>query len=263
MGRSPPPSAKDTKGRFMSEKHATWTRTRIGRDRVHWVAYDDRQGAEDRIILGQGYAPSLREADLAARAALAECGVYGGRRVPTGPGRVARPPRDKTAARSGGSASASPPRREYLYTRHEGERDGDQRVAAHLIVAKTATKVRVTRPSCGPDQLGTDDENWDGVTSVIALDRAPLERDGSAYAKSYPGPEFYVSREKALGDTGWDRGKALRVLGIQAPCTRNDIKEAYRLRSLEVHPDRGGQPGDFRAVEDAYRRLLGEAEGTS
>ena len=38
----------------MAEKYPTWTRKRVGRNRVHWVAYDDRAGAEDRTIVDQG-----------------------------------------------------------------------------------------------------------------------------------------------------------------------------------------------------------------
>ena len=53
----------------MSEKHPAWTRTRVGRNRVHWVAYDDRADSEDRRVVDQGYATSLLEADDAARAA--------------------------------------------------------------------------------------------------------------------------------------------------------------------------------------------------
>ena len=33
----------------MAEKHPTWTRTRVGRNRVHWVAYDDRSESGDRV----------------------------------------------------------------------------------------------------------------------------------------------------------------------------------------------------------------------
>jgi len=243
----------------MSEKHPVWTRARVGRDRVYWVAYDDRVGAEDRRVVAQGHAASLPEADAAARSALAEAGMYGARRVPTGLGPSARGDRDKAR----GPAPAGPgrvPPRSYLYTRLQGDPDGGTVIAAHLILGKTAKKVHVTRQSCGPDQLGTDDEGWDRDKHAIALDRARLERDGSAYSVSYPSSEFYASREEAMGGSASEGRAALAILRIEAPCTLEDIKAAYRRRALEVHPDRGGAPGDFRAVEDAYRRLLREAQ---
>ena len=243
----------------MPEKHPVWTRTRIGRDRVHWVAYDDLPGAEGRVTVAQGYAATLREADVAARAALADAGIFGSRRAPARPGLGSRGDREK-ARRPDAPATGRAPRREYLYTRREGDQEGDHFIAAHLVIARTPTKVRVSRQSCGPDQIGTDDEQWEAVGPAIALDRARLQKDGQDYSKGYPDSAFYASRERARGDSGWDGRAALAILGIEPPCTVEDIKTAYRLRSLQVHPDRGGDAGDFRAVEDAYRRLLREAQ---
>ncbi len=118
----------------------------------------------------------------------------------------------------------------------------------------------MTRQSCGPDQLGTEDERWDKASHAVAIDRARLERDGSAYSVGYPGSDFYMSREAALGDSPGDGRAAFLALGLKAPCTIEGIKAAYRRRAFEVHPDRGGTPDDFQAVEDAYRRLLREAQ---
>ncbi|WP_435021459.1 J domain-containing protein [Tundrisphaera sp. TA3] len=242
----------------MGEKHPVWTRTRVGRDRVHWVAYDDVAGAEGRITIAQGYAPSLKEADVAAREALAEAGIYGSRRASTASRRVAPPKRDNPAPAAGASGGREP-RREYLYTRRAGDHEGETFVAAHLVLSKTAKKVRVGRRSCGPDQIGTEDEDWEGLNPTVALDRARLEREGSAYSVGYPDSEFYTTRARAMGDTGSDARPAFRALGLEPPCSLDDIKAAYRIRALSVHPDRGGNPAEFHAVEAAYRRLLREA----
>jgi hypothetical protein len=231
----------------MSEKHPSWTRTRAGRNRVHWVAYDDGPGAEERGIVDQGYSASLAEADSAARAALAAAGMYQARRQPAG----FRPPaRVQEKARP----------REYLYSRRDAEQDEEPVVAAHLVVKKTATRVYVTRRSCGPDQIGTEDETWEPDERAIPLDRAGLKRDGSVASKTYRLSDFYVTREAALGGSSRRSHAALGILGIGPPCSVADIKAAYRLRALEVHPDRGGNPGDFQAVEAAYRQLLREAQ---
>jgi hypothetical protein len=244
----------------MSEKHPAWTRTRVGRNRVHWVAYDDRADSEDRRIVDQGYAASLPEADTAARAALATAGMYQARRLSRGPGSFKRADRDKAHAPSRPASSVRARPREYLYTRQPSDEDDGPLIAAHLVIKKTAKRVYVTRKSCGPDQIGTEDESWGLDERTIALDRARLERDGSVYSGSHRHSDFYATRDAAIGDEPRGAQAAFRVLGLRAPCTLDDIKAAYRRRALEVHPDRGGAPTDFQAVEAAYRRLLREAQ---
>ena len=51
-----------------SEKHPTWLRRRLGKNRVMWVAFDDKLDAPDKHEIARGYAPSLHEADVAASA---------------------------------------------------------------------------------------------------------------------------------------------------------------------------------------------------
>ncbi len=243
----------------MFEKHPTWTRTRVGRDRVHWVAYDDRPDAEGVRTVDQGYAASLVEADAAARSALAAEGMFRARRTSKGFGLAARRGSDQAQPSKRPAKVERPRPREYLYTRHDADQPDGLLIAAHLVLKKTARKVYVTRRSCGPDQLGTEDESWGPNEPALPLDRVQLEREGSAFAKGYRQSDFYATREGATGDLGDRRDKALKDLGITAPCTIQEIKEAYRLRAFEVHPDRGGGPSDFQAVESAYRRLLREA----
>jgi hypothetical protein len=243
----------------MPEKHPTWTRTRVGRNRVHWVAYDDRSESGERVVVDQGYAASLAEADTAARAALAAAGMYQARRLSKGFGQAARVDRDREKTPRPARPGRVQPR-EYLYTRHHVDQDDAPLIAAHRVVKKTARRVYVTRRSIGPDQIGTEDETWEPDERAIALDRAKLEHDGSVYSGSHPQSDFYASREAALGESS-DLGRvAFDLLEIRSPCTVEDIKTAYRRRALEVHPDRGGSPGDFQAVEAAYRRLLREAQ---
>ena len=45
-------------------------------------------------------------------------------------------------------------------------------------------------------------------------------------------------------------------LGLPPHATIGDIKRAYRLRALEVHPDRGGSDEAFRALHEAYEAAL-------
>jgi hypothetical protein len=150
--------------------------------------------------------------------------------------------------------------REYLYTRLHSEQEETPLIAAHLVVKKTAKRVYVTRRTIGPDQIGSDDENWTLDEKTIPLDRLRLERDGSVYSSSHRHSDFYGTRDAALGERLESGPGAFAVLKLRPPCTIEDIKNAYRTRAKEVHPDRGGNPADFQAVEAAYRRLIREAQ---
>jgi hypothetical protein len=245
----------------MSEKHPAWTRKRVGRNRVHWVAYDDRADSPDRRIIDQGYATTLPEADAAAKAALADAGLYQARRLSNSFGQSRpKPPVEQSDRPTKPAARVQTRPREYLYTRLHSESDESPLIAAHLVVKKTAKRVYVTRKTIGPDQIGTDDESWGLDERTIALDRTKLEREGSVYSSSHRHSDFYVSRDAAVGDHPAHGPDPFVVLKLQSPCTVSDIKNAYRARAKQVHPDRGGTPADFQAVEVAYRRLLREAQ---
>lgn len=250
----------------MFQKRPTWTRSKVGKGRVHWVAYDDQPGAEGCVTLAQGYAASLPEADAAARAALAEAGMFAPRRTSRGFGRRPGGPGPKGAGAEAPPRPARPkpaerPRpREYLYTRHVAEGDDWPFAAAHLVVKRTPRRTYVSRRSCGLAQLGTEDETWAEAEPTVALDRAKLLQDGAAFAKNYRQSEFAVTVDRALGEFAGRRHPAYRALKLAPPCTLDEIKAAYRLRAFEAHPDRGGTPDDFRALDAAYRRLLREAQ---
>ena len=49
------------------------------------------------------------------------------------------------------------------------------------------------------------------------------------------------------------------VLGIDRSATADDIRTAYRQRARETHPDAGGLPGEFQAVQAAWE-VLGDPE---
>jgi DnaJ-domain-containing protein 1 len=244
----------------MSEKHPAWTRKRVGRNRVHWVAYDDRADSPDRRIVDQGYATTLPEADAAAKSALADAGMYQARRLSTGFGNSQPRAREKAPKATRPAARVQSRPREYLYTRLHSDEDDGPLIAAHLVIKKTPRRVYVTRKSVGPDQIGSDDENWTADEKTIALDRARLERDGSVYSSTHRHSDFYTSRAAATGESDSTGPDALAVLKLRAPCSLEEIKDAYRARAKEAHPDRGGTPADFQAVEAAYRRLLREAQ---
>ncbi len=49
------------------------------------------------------------------------------------------------------------------------------------------------------------------------------------------------------------------VLGIERSASADEIRAAYRQRARETHPDAGGQPGEFQAVQAAWE-VLGDPE---
>jgi hypothetical protein len=219
----------------MSEKHPAWTRKRVGRNRVHWVAYDDRADSPDRRIIDQGYATTLPEADAAAKAALADAGLYQARRLSNSFGQSRpKPPVEQSDRPTKPAARVQTRPREYLYTRLHSESDESPLIAAHLVVKKTAKRVYVTRKTIGPDQIGTDDESWGLDERTIALDRTKLEREGSVYSSSHRHSDFYVSRDAAVGDRCLETPIPLHGLGHQ---------ERLSSPSQASSPRPGGNPG--------------------
>ncbi|MDB4983690.1 MAG: hypothetical protein JWM82_4442, partial [Myxococcales bacterium] len=43
------------------------------------------------------------------------------------------------------------------------------------------------------------------------------------------------------------------TLGITSRATPLELKRAFRQRALATHPDRGGEPSAFRAVQAAFK----------
>ena len=48
----------------------------------------------------------------------------------------------------------------------------------------------------------------------------------------------------------------LSIFGLRCPCTEEDLKQAYRERVKEVHPDRGGDPKHFQQLQQHFERGL-------
>ena len=46
------------------------------------------------------------------------------------------------------------------------------------------------------------------------------------------------------------------VLGLKRSASDEDIKQAFREMALRTHPDKGGDPEEFRKVREAYECLI-------
>jgi DnaJ-class molecular chaperone len=54
---------------------------------------------------------------------------------------------------------------------------------------------------------------------------------------------YAVSREQAMG-----------ILGVREGFAKQDLETAYRRASLKAHPDRGGDPVEFKRVVAANEK---------
>lgn len=46
------------------------------------------------------------------------------------------------------------------------------------------------------------------------------------------------------------------VLGVQRSAGRNNVRRAYRRLALRHHPNKGGNPANFRRLQNAYERAM-------
>ena len=96
-----------------------------------------------------------------------------------------------------------------------------------------------------------------GEAASYRLKRGVLERTGFCCAFGR-GAVFYAElpedyRKQTLGYLMDEEPR--RVLGLGDTFTPDELKDAYRRKVMETHPDRGGSPKDFMAVQAAYERL--------
>jgi hypothetical protein len=57
--------------------------------------------------------------------------------------------------------------------------------------------------------------------------------------------------------------RAYEQLGISPDATATEVRDAYRSRAKETHPDRGGSSEEFKQLQEAYATAKDHAEGTA
>ena len=81
---------------------------------------------------------------------------------------------------------------------------------------------------------------------------------GVRFARPEPRPEPSFEQIKSRMDA-WmarlDREDPAAVLGIAGSATPEQVRERYRELALANHPDRGGDAGEMRRINEAYERL--------
>jgi hypothetical protein len=161
------------------------------------------------------------------------------------------------------------PRLGFLYSAREGDpHDSPGRIVVdrHRIVKETSRKIYVDREPFREDQWehrgedGSEPSGHDRETHALIIDRALLKREGRYRdRRSYRDLYFYATEEDGIREVAAALESAhpwCATLGVNFPCSVVDVKAAYRQLAKESHPDRGGDPPSFRAVEQAYREAL-------
>jgi hypothetical protein len=261
----------------------------VGIGRWFWVAWESESDARAHSpALASGYEASANRAEqkavervgpglkrLPAKWASGYKRNGGAARVPDsegGAGGVKATSRPKSrfgrpgapARRDGGATRLA-----FLYSAIEPEPPdslGHVAVARHRIVKQNARKIHV---DCDPfdedewarrgEQGGESSEDVP-KTRTLAVDRVLLRQEGR-FLRRHGGRDliFYASEQDGIRDVeaaltakhAW-----CAVLGVQFPCSADSIKTAYRRLAMTLHPDAGGDPAEFRAVEQAYRDAL-------
>ncbi len=81
-------------------------------------------------------------------------------------------------------------------------------------------------------------------------------RFGSQGRVGFGAHDRYDSRDRAPSTSdGPTRAEARTVLGVDPTADQSSIKQAYRERVKDTHPDRGGDEDEFKRVTAAYERL--------
>src|SRR5262245_12017842 len=143
---------------------------------------------------------------------------------------------------------------------------GHVAVARHRIVKQSARKIHV---ECDP----FDEDEWarrggrGGESSgdapkarTLAVDRVTLRTEGRFRVRhAHRDLTFYASEEDGIRDVEaalTARYAWCAALGVRFPCSADSVKAAYRRLAMASHPDAGGDPAEFRTVEQAYREAL-------
>jgi DnaJ-class molecular chaperone len=80
-----------------------------------------------------------------------------------------------------------------------------------------------------------------------------LERDGEVYCRAAY-QRFYLAPPELREHN--NTPSSFVMLGLSYPATREQVTKAFRRKSKEAHPDKGGTDAAFIELQDAYKRAL-------
>ena len=254
-------------------EHAAFACCSAGIGRWFWVAWASEADARALApVLASGFEKS---ADAAARKAVESVGPemkhlpakwasryrrHGGLAAHTG-----EDPATQGRPRSRLSRPVGTPRKEpgptrlaFLYSASESDRPGEVAVARHRIVRQNPRTIHVDREPFREEEWTRRAEGGPDASKprTLAVDRDALRREGKV---PHRGSFFYASEEDGIRDVHaalTSKHAWCASLGVKFPCSAESVKAAYRRLARTTHPDAGGDPAEFRAVEQAYRDAL-------
>ncbi|QEH38542.1 DnaJ domain protein [Aquisphaera giovannonii] len=261
---------------MVQDEDAAYACCSIGIGRWYWAAWGSE---EDARALARPFASGYEKNSDAAEKKAIEAAGAGAKRLPAkwasaykrggpasdGEGAEKREKPRSRLSRPAGTAArpAAPDRPRFLYAASESDEAGSRGevvIVKHRIVRQTAGKIYVDREPFREEEWrgreGADPSAEAPKPKTLAVDRETLRREGRF---PHRGAAFYSSEEAGIRDVHaalTSRHAWCAALGVKFPCSAASIKAAYRRLARETHPDAGGDPVQFQAVERAYREAL-------
>lgn len=91
--------------------------------------------------------------------------------------------------------------------------------------------------------------NLTAIAKDIEAQRARLRWGTTTVEQAFQG--YVAIPEKCGGFSWWER------LGVRSDSGRDEIKEAYRVKAMIGHPDKGGDPEEWHKIQLAYDQAMG------
>lgn len=95
---------------------------------------------------------------------------------------------------------------------------------------------------------------WARAWSRVMQGEPPFPRPATLRMDGAPPPVEPLTA--GAPPTSPDPASTWALLGVPRTATLLELKRAYRKRALETHPDQGGDPDAFRALQRAYERAV-------
>ena len=94
------------------------------------------------------------------------------------------------------------------------------------------------------------------VITKLGLLKRSLNRFMSEFRKALHGTDEEASHGRDNAQLHVEADDiCYQLLGITPSATPEEIREAYRRKAKQYHPDKGGDPDMMRAITEAYRKL--------
>ncbi len=229
--------------------------TSLGKDRWYWVVWPSLEQVQSGELaqphLAHGYEKTKAEAVERALDAA-------GHQAKWLDAKYARQyHQQQQSAAKGSRASSSPVSLEFLYRDVQEPDSEDWFSVPHRVARKTAKYVYVEQRPYEPEKrTGT----WeDESVPTFRLSRKMLEEEGYALTPvlDIDDPLFFTApiQERLLLYTR-QPPKCFTILGLDFPCTKAEVRAAYRKLAMQRHPDQGGDPSQFLELQAAYEQAL-------